>query len=77
MKRALIDRLIDPESGDALELRVFEADGDEIVSGVLRSGERWYPIIDGVPRSVQLGYDLATQPHDPFHQRKTPTAFPA
>ncbi len=50
MKEALLRHLRDPISGEELKLETLETAGDEVISGLLRNAERWYPVIEGVPR---------------------------
>lgn len=51
MKQALLELLVDPATGDPLELETLDTDGDEIVRGILRgTAGYWYPVVAGVPR---------------------------
>lgn len=50
MKRDALTLLRDPVTMAPLELEVFEADGNEIIEGLLTCETRWYPITRGVPR---------------------------
>ena len=52
MRSDLLALLRDPVSGEELELDVFESRNGEISRGLLRNRERWYPILDGVPRML-------------------------
>lgn len=52
MKAKHIDYLCDPDSHEDLTLEDAIFNGEEIVSGVLRSSRGAYPIIDGIPRFV-------------------------
>ena len=54
MKRSLVNHLVCPEDRGPLRLEIVEADGDEVISGGLRSAAgRVYPIRHGVPRFVE------------------------
>lgn len=50
MKKSFVEILAQPNTGQNLDLEVFESDGDEIIEGVLRTSSAWYPITNGVPR---------------------------
>jgi len=55
MKSALVEFLAEPETNAPLELVDAVRQGDEIVSGLLRSVQtgRTFPIVEGIPRFVE------------------------
>lgn len=53
MKPKHLSLLCDPKTHEDLELIDAVYDGDEIVSGTLRSPTNVYPIVDGIPRFVK------------------------
>jgi len=57
MHRKFVDYLADPITKAPLTLEIAEAVGDEIESGLLRSRDRSYPIIRGIPRFVDMQED--------------------
>lgn len=43
-------RAVGPQAGRALQLTAYEADGSQVVEGVLTAADDvWYPIVNGVP----------------------------
>lgn len=42
--------MVDPEAKKPLRLTPYRVEGEEIIEGVLAAAERWYPVLDGVPR---------------------------
>jgi SAM-dependent methyltransferase len=51
MRRELVQIMACPDTGEDLTLEAHERDGDEIITGILRSaGGRKYPIVRGIPR---------------------------
>ncbi len=50
MRKKFISYLSDPVTGESFELRVFQENGDHILSGLLVARQSWYPIINGIPR---------------------------
>lgn len=52
MRVAFARSLRAPSSGEALALEIDVAEGDRVVEGRLRAGERSWPILGGVPRFV-------------------------
>ncbi|MEZ6023899.1 MAG: class I SAM-dependent methyltransferase, partial [Hyphomonadaceae bacterium] len=50
MRKTTIDRLRAPESGARLDLRIFEAEGDDVVEGCLidADDQQWFRIENGV-----------------------------
>ena len=52
MQLSLLDILTDPVTGSALTLEANVSHGDSVSTGVLRSSERCYPIVNGIPRFV-------------------------
>lgn len=49
MKVDLLDTLVCPLSGQGLDLRVLESDGEDVLHGVLSSDAGRFPIIGGIP----------------------------
>ena len=53
MKQELLNLLCDPVSGEPLDLDIsLQDDDDDIIEGILRGTENWYPVIEGVPRML-------------------------
>jgi len=52
MHISFIDLFVDPKNHSPLKLKIFEKCGDNIISGLFKSKEFEYPIIDGIPRFV-------------------------
>lgn len=50
MKKAAVNDLVDPESGEPMRLDVYRAEDEEVIEGALLAPGRWFPVIDGVPR---------------------------
>lgn len=55
MQRKFLPLLMDPVSGEPLELVGEVAEKDEIISGQLKSASNSYEIINGIPRFVTTG----------------------
>jgi arsenite methyltransferase len=53
MRRELIGLLVDPETRAPLQLEGAGDAGGDVVEGDLRSPQRSYPIVDGIPRFEQ------------------------
>lgn len=54
MKQSLLQYLQCPESGENLTLEISEKQGEDIWGGYLVSSHRRYPIIDGIPRFIDI-----------------------
>ena len=52
MLRSSLQHLVCPHTLEPLELEVGEEDGDHVVAGTLRAGDRSYAIEQGIPRFV-------------------------
>ncbi|MBY0618535.1 hypothetical protein, partial [Sphingomonas ursincola] len=77
--------------GQALTVESFKSEGDQIIDGVLRTGDgRWVPIIEGVPSFLtgvlqqdlsdfakrhNLSYQTTTAREDAAEQAKTNETF--
>lgn len=55
MQRKFLPYLQDPLTGEALDVEIFDADGENILEGALHSSTNSYPIIRGVPRFLRAG----------------------
>jgi SAM-dependent methyltransferase len=56
MRPSLLEIVVDPVSGEPLELEQEQTEGDEVLKGALVGGEgRRYPVVEGVPRFVRAG----------------------
>ncbi|EKE16391.1 MAG: hypothetical protein ACD_11C00018G0027 [uncultured bacterium] len=52
MRSKFLPHLKDPVSFQGFEMKVFEEDNGQIISGILFNSESWYPIINGIPRLI-------------------------
>jgi len=54
MKKSALDYIVCPTTLDGLNLEIFEADGEEVMEGLLvtSDGAHAYPVINGVPRML-------------------------
>jgi SAM-dependent methyltransferase len=50
MNVSFLEYLIDPKTGENLELLIKKEDGGEVIEGELRSKSNTYPIVRGIPR---------------------------
>ena len=67
VRSELNDILADPADGEALSLDVEERDGDDVVTGTLRSESgRSYPIRGGIPRFVEVEDEGQAQTQSSF-----------
>jgi SAM-dependent methyltransferase/uncharacterized protein YbaR (Trm112 family) len=61
MRAKWLEHLVDPETRQPLKLENSTVEGDEVVSGTLRSSNgRTYPIVRGIPRFISETLDSAS-----------------
>jgi SAM-dependent methyltransferase len=72
LRRSLLEILADPVSRDAFDLTPSEVDGEDIVSGELRSSSgATYPIVDAIPRFVRTEDEGQRQTQSSFGYKWT------
>lgn len=79
MRRKLLEYLECPETGQDLELEVFNEKNDEIYEGLLRTKDRKfiYPVINGIPRLLPLSLQGELRRYHKLFFRKYNNKFPA
>jgi SAM-dependent methyltransferase len=72
MREAFVKYLTDPLTGGSFQMTVYEKEGDQVLSGILTTGENWYPSIHGIPRIMvrKLRTNLLENHHAFFRRHK-------